>query len=104
MKHLILVAFTITSIASSAWADDSEVKGQNALTRAIVEPLSGILTPVPNPKTTPCYSAVDCREKGRDLITVWQVNHTTDFGPKDYPQRCYIPGENGKYVYSAAAC
>jgi len=78
--------------------------GQNAFTRAIKKPLSGILSPVPNPHTTPCYSVVDCRKKGDDLETIWQFDNSVDHSPKDYPENCYTLGENGKYIYSVAAC
>jgi hypothetical protein len=79
-------------------------KGQNAFTRAVQKPLEDVLTPVENTHSTPCNSVVECRKYGGDLKTVWQVNNTTDYSPKDYPERCYVLGKDGKYVYSAGAC
>jgi len=77
--------------------------GQNAFTRAVQKPLENIVTPVANPHT-PCNSVVECRKYGGDLKTVWQFNNATDYSPKDYPERCYVLGKDGKYVYSPAAC
>lgn|GEM_PF-6916072 len=92
------------SINSGKKAKSAAKNGQNAFTRKAQKPLSGILTPVPNPHSTPCNSVVECRKYGGDLKTVWQVNNTTDYSPKNYPENCYVLGDNGKYVYSSAAC
>lgn len=63
-----------------------------------------IATAVPNPKHEPCYSRIDCRRKGHELSTVFQMNHTKDYGPEEYPHRCYTPGAGGKYVFLHSAC
>ena len=100
----ILVFATIFIFSGYAQAKDMAFKAQNAFTRAAKEPLSGTASPVPNPQNIPCYSVVDCRKKGGDLETVWQFYNNTDYAPKDYPERCYVPGEGGKYVFSPASC
>ena len=100
----MLTFLGLSCIAMSAAANDKVAADQNAFTRAAAKPLVGIATPVANNHSTPCNGVVDCRKKGGDLSTVWQMDHTTDYSPKDYPARCYVPGDNGKYVYSAAAC
>lgn len=106
MSHLTLMALAVASIGSfsQAHAAEQAVSGQNAFTRMVKESLSDIVTAVPNPRSSPCNGVVDCRKHGRELETVWQVNHTGDYNPKDYPARCYVQGENGKYVYAVSAC
>ncbi len=96
---ICLSLFTATTNASEA-----PKKGQNAFTRAVEKPLAGIITPAPNPKTTRCNSVVDCRKKGHDLETVWQVNIAGEQKPKDYPARCHRLGKDGKYEHSPNTC
>lgn len=76
---------------------------QNAFTRGMEKPLAGNFTSVAN-NNVRCFSVVECRQKGSDLKTAWQANNTSDFAPRDYPARCYVLSEGGKYTYSAAAC
>ena len=101
---IALVAITVTGVASAALAEDKAESGQNAFTRAVQKSLSDVVTLVPNPRSTPCNGVVDCRKNGNDLSMVWQLNHTTDHSPKDYPQTCHVLGENGKYIFSHSAC
>lgn len=100
---LTINSFSSTSFASGA-AKTVATTGQNAFTRAVEKPLSGIVTPVTNTHGTPCNSVIECRKYGSDLSTVWQVNSGTDYSPKDYPERCYVLGKDGKYIYSQSAC
>lgn len=103
MKYIVPAIVCMSVFATPASAKDT-AEGQNAFTRAAKEPLANIATPVANPNKTICYSVVDCRKKGGDLSTVWQMKHSTDYGPKDYPQPCYVQGPDGKYVYVATSC
>ena len=99
-----LLTITLSGLTSGAYAQD-EASGQNAVTRALKEPLAGIATPVANPRIVPCYSVVDCRAKGRDLETIWQLNDTQKSG--DQPPvggRCPVPAKGGKYAYLHSVC
>ncbi len=62
--------------AKAVAAKPAKVTGQNAATRAAKEPLAGIATPVANDRSKiQCNSVVDCRRKGAELETVWQMNN-----------------------------
>lgn len=104
MRTTIKLALITLVFAGAAQAEETKVVGQNAITRALQEPLSNIVTLVPKTHNAACNGVVDCRKQGNELQTAWQVNNTSDFSPKNYPVNCYISGENGKYVYSAHAC
>lgn len=91
-------------VATNAFANDQLPAGQNAFTRAVQKPLENIVTPVPNADNSMCNSVIECRKYGGDLKTKWQMNNATDTSPKEYPDNCYVPGKNGKYVFSAPAC
>ncbi len=100
MRHtfsifLAALALQITPLAAqAAETEQSGLKGW----------LAEIVTEVPNPKSTPCNGVVDCRKKGNELETVYQLKQHASFEPRDYPANCYVPGDNGKYVFSPAAC
>lgn len=101
-------AFKIAAILSLFFAGNSfaaEIQAdQNGFTRVMKKPLENIVTPVPNTDNTMCNSVIECRKYGGDLKTKWQMNNATDTSPKEYPDNCYVPGKNGKYVFSAPAC
>lgn len=73
------------------------------ITKEAKEAIAKVVTPVKNPQTNPCYSVIDCRNKGHDLPTVWQVKNNTDYSPREYPDPNYVLGPDGKYVYSMSA-
>lgn len=104
MRTTMKLVLITLAFSGSAQAEETKIIGENALARALQEPLSNILTLVPNTRNAPCNGVVDCRKQGHELQTAWQVNNTSDFSPKDYPANCYVSGENGKYIYSASAC
>jgi hypothetical protein len=104
MSNAFKIAAILSLIISqNAFAGEAPT-GQNAFTRAVQKPLEDIVTPVPNTDDGMCNSVIECRKYGGDLKTKWQMKHSTDFSPRDYPDNCYVPGRNGKYVFSATSC
>ena len=95
---------TLAAAITAAHADNDATTGQNAVTRALKEPLSGIASAVPNPKTVPCYDVVDCREKGRDLEAVWQMNTQTSAAAAPQSGNCPMRDTSSKYHYLHNAC
>lgn len=90
-------------LAGNAFAADAPAD-QNAFTRVMKKPLENIAKPVANKDNSMCNSVIECRKYGGDLKTKWQMDNGTDTSPKEYPDNCYVPGKNGKYVFSTPAC
>jgi hypothetical protein len=93
------MGIAVVAMASSAIAAD-QPQGRS-VSRVAEDVVSGILTPVPNPQINPCYSVVDCRRKGHDLPTVWQVENNLYRSPKEYPDYEHGQGKDG-YVHNPA--
>ncbi len=89
--------------AGAAFANEAPAD-QNAFTRVMKKPLQNIASPVANTDNSMCNSVIECRKYGGDLKTKWQMDNATDTSPKEYPENCYVPGNDGKYIFSAPSC
>ncbi len=100
-KNHIIIATLFCLLATASQAATPQ---ENAFTRAAKKPLKGIMTPVEAKFGDRCGGARDCRATGRDRTTVWQMDNNTSYAPRDYPERCYVLGDGGKYYYQQSAC
>jgi hypothetical protein len=97
MKKLVIISLFLCAEPTVLMAADNSSHG-------LRDWLSTIVKSVPNPKNVPCNGLVDCREKGQELDTVYQMNQNNSYAASDYPKPCYKLGKHGKYVYSHSGC
>ena len=104
MKKPVFISILFSMLLTACAEEPPNPEGQNAFTRAVKGPLSGIMKPVPNDNKPRCNSVVDCDKKGANLLTIWQLETPADHSPRDYPANCYVLGDDGKYHYKPATC